>query len=223
VRFWVEVAGWVFGSAWAVFKRWPRWVQILIIAWLGTVVLARGCSDSDEPRSRSLSSSDEQKLKRIAQQYQGAGNKADLTKLASLIAHEFSDDDKAGASDRTPILAIPFAAPKGDAAAQALADSAFAQVYGRIAIAHRRKVGLANDALPACSLVAVLARAKENQSDYAVCGSVDTQASEQALNAEIVTVSDGSVLWSKSYPLANADPEKIAAEVSSKVPSLGDD
>jgi TolB-like protein len=223
VRFWFEVAGWAFSSAWAAFKRWPLWVRILIIVWLGIVLLDRGCSDSDHPGPTALSSAEEQKLKSIAQQYKSGGDKADLVKLAAQIAHEFSDDDNASTSNRTPVLAIPFAAPQGDAAARAIADSAFAQVYGRIAIAHRGKVGLANDQLPACSLDSVLARARENQSAYAVCGSVDTQGSDQALNVKIATVANGSVLWSKSYPVAGADPEKIAAEVSSKLPSLDAD
>jgi hypothetical protein len=38
----------------------------------------------------------------------------------------------------------------------------------------------------------------------------------------MVTVAKGSLLWSQSYPLADADPARIAAEVNSKVPSLND-
>lgn len=223
VRFSFQVAGWAFSSAWSAFKRWPLWVRIVVIAWVGVPLLDRGRSDSDHPGSSGLSSSQEQKLKTITQQYQDGADKAGLAKLAAQVAQEFSDDDHGSASNRTPVLAIPFAAPKGDAAAQAIADSAFAQVYGRIAIAHRGKVGLANDQLPACSLESVLARAGENQSAYAVCGSVDTQGSDQALDIEIAAVANGSVLWSKSYPVAGADPEKIAAEVSSKLPSLDND
>jgi TolB-like protein len=223
VRFWFEVAGWAFSSAWAAFKRWPLWIRVLIIAWAGIALLDRGCSGPDRPGSTGLTSSQEQKLKTITQQYQGGADKADLAKLAAQIAREFSDDDDASKSDRTPVVAIPFAAPKGDAAAQAIADSAFAQVYGRIAIAHHGKVALAEDHVPACSLESVLARARKNQSAYAVCGSVDTQAPDQTLNIMIATVANGSILWSKSYPVAGADPEKIAAEVSSKLPPLDDD
>jgi hypothetical protein len=40
---------------------------------------------------------------------------------------------------------------------------------------------------------------------------------------KIAAVASSSVLWSKPYPAAAADPAKIAAEVDSKVPSLGDD
>jgi hypothetical protein len=34
----------------------------------------------------------------------------------------------------------------------------------------------------------------------------------------MIVVADGSILWSGSYPVAGADPAKIAAEVDSKVP-----
>jgi TolB-like protein len=223
VRFWFEVVAWTFGSAWAAFKRWPKWVRILIIVWVGIFLTSRGCTDPGHHVSRGPSSSEEEKLKRIAQQYQGGADKADPTKLATQIAQEFSDDDNGSASNGAPVLAIPFAVSKGDAAARAIANSVFAEVYGRIAIAHRGKVGLAKDQLPACSLESVLARARENHSAYAICGSVDTQASDQTLNIKIASVANSLVLWSKSYPLAGADPEKIAAEVSSKVPSPDDD
>jgi hypothetical protein len=223
VRFWFEVVGWVFRSAWAVFRRWPRWVRIGIIVWLSIGVLGRGCSDWDHPRSTDLSSSEEKKLKTIADQYQDGAKKADWAKLGAQIAQEFSDDDSANSSNRSPVLAIPFAAPKGDTAAQSIADSTFAQVYGRIAIAQHGKIGLAHDPLPACPLDSVLARAKENQSVFAVCGSIDSQQSDQTLNIKIASVTNGSVLWSKSYAIAGADPEKIASEASSKVPQLDQD
>jgi len=84
-------------------------------------------------------------------------------------------------------------------------------------------VALANDPLPACILEPILARARETESAYAVCGSVDTQASDQTLNIKIANVANGSVLWSKAYPLAGADPDTIAAEVSAKVPLPDDD
>jgi TolB-like protein len=223
VRFWFEVAGWAFWSAWAVFKRWPKWIRILVIVWVAIVLMNRGCSDSDRPHSSALSTADEQKLQGIARQYKGGASQADLTKLATQVASAFSDGENEGASAHSPLLAIPFAAPKDDTAAQAVADSAFAQVYGRMAIAHRGKVGLANDALPGCSLATVLAKARENEASYVVCGSVDAQQPEQALTIQIANVTKGTVVWTKSYPVAGADAQKIAAEASSKLPSLDDD
>jgi hypothetical protein len=39
----------------------------------------------------------------------------------------------------------------------------------------------------------------------------------------IVAVQDESLVWSKAYPVAGANPAKIAEEVASKVPSLDAD
>jgi len=39
----------------------------------------------------------------------------------------------------------------------------------------------------------------------------------------MIVVADGSALWSESYPVAGADPAKIAAQVESKVSRIEDD
>ena len=51
----------------------------------------------------------------------------------------------------------------------------------------------------------------------------DSTSAVQKLTVKIVAVADGSAVWSESYPVAGADPAKIAAEVDSKVPSLEND
>jgi hypothetical protein len=38
-----------------------------------------------------------------------------------------------------------------------------------------------------------------------------------------VAAADGTVVWTRSYPAATADPSKIAAEVDSNVPVPDDD
>jgi hypothetical protein len=52
LKYWVEVVGWLFWSAWAFFQRWPRWIRILLIVWVGVTLLNRGCGrhhdDADE-------------------------------------------------------------------------------------------------------------------------------------------------------------------------------
>jgi TolB-like protein len=221
VRFWFEVASWVLWSGWGLSKRWPKWVRISIIVWIG-IILTDHFNHSGHRDSSGLSSAEERKLKGIAEQFQSNGDKAGLAILATQIAHEFSDSDESG-SNKVPILAIPFAAPSGDAAAQKLSDSTFAQAYGRIAISHHGQVGLTSDPLPDCALAAMLERARAKQSEFAVCGSIDTQVSAPVLNIRIASVADKSFLWSKSYPVTDANPEKIAAEVNSALPSIDDD
>jgi hypothetical protein len=46
LKFWVEVLGWAFGSAWDLFKRWPRWIRIVVMVWLAIALLNRGCGGS---------------------------------------------------------------------------------------------------------------------------------------------------------------------------------
>ena len=102
-------------------------------------------------------------------------------------------------------------------------DATFAQVYGRVAIAHHRQVALSQERLSSFDLALAAKRGRETHSTYVLCGTIDTQASVQVLTVKIAAVADGSVVWSNSYPLAGADPAKIAADVESKVPSLAED
>jgi len=222
VRFWVQVLGWAFQSGWIFFQRFPRWVRIVIYIWVSIVLLSRGCTPSHE-RSGSLSSTDARKLSEISENHQGGLNKADIAKLGTQIAREFADG-AGGTRGAQPLLAIPFSAPSGDSVAQKLADSAFAQVYGRIALSQHGRVGLTDEPLssPDPSAVAELGRA--HHSKYVLYGAVvDERSAAQSLTVKMLVVADGSILWSESYPLAGADPARIAAEVDSKVPRMGDD
>ena len=205
VRFWVQVVGWAFQSSWLFFQRFPRWVRIVVYLWVSIALLSRGCMPSHE-RSGSISSADAKKLN-----------------LGAQIARESTD----GASDKPgeaqPLLAIPFSAPSGDPVAQKLADSAFAQVYGRIALSHHGRVGLTDEPLSSPDAAAVAEQGRAHRAKYVLYGAVDQQAAAQSLTVKMLVVADGSMLWSESYPVAGADPAKIAAEVDSKVPRIGDD
>jgi len=69
-------------------------------------------------------------------------------------------------------------------------------------------------------LSAAVERGRSLHSRYVLYGAVDKPA--QILTVKMVTVADGSLLWSQSYSVADTDPAKIAAEVNSKVPGLSD-
>jgi TolB-like protein len=96
----------------------------------------------------------------------------------------------------------------------------FAQVYGKVELSHHGQVGLTKEPLSAPDLSAAVERGRALHSKYVLYGAVDEPA--QILTVNMVSVADSSLLWSQSYPMANADPAKIAAEVSSKVPNLSD-
>jgi TolB-like protein len=218
-RFCVEVAAWVFRSAWVFFRRLPRWVRIVAYIWI-TVATLSFCNSWRHEDSADISPAKVEKLKTISEKYQGSLNRNDVLKLGAQIAKEFSGDSDEAPSESGPLLAIPFTAPPGDNTAERLADSAFAMAYGMISISHHGQVSLTKDPLPSRELGAALERGRANHSTYVLFGTVDNVDGAQALTVKIATVADGSVVWSKSYPAAGADPAKIAAEVEAKIPPL---
>ena len=226
LRFWFQVVGWVLQSAWVALQRLPRWLRIVIYIWIGILLLSR-CSHSDAPSRDNdaprISATQEQKLKELAASHPGNWTAADTARLIAQIAKEIPAEAADESSASAPLLAIPFAAPTGDAAAQKLAGSVFTQVYGRLAIARHGHVALADQPLPTLDAPAALAQGRAHDSSYVVYGAVAGLAPDQQLTVKVISVDDGSVSWSKSYPIAGADPAGIAAEVSAHVPSDDDD
>jgi hypothetical protein len=219
VRFWVNVVGWAFRSVWILFQRLPRWVRVIAYLWISIGLVSHLNSPRHE-HSSDLSPEKIAKLKAISEKYQGSVTKSDVSKLGAEIAKNFSDDDDESAADGSALLAIPFTAPAGDAAAEKLADATFAMAYGMVSISHHGKVGLTRDPLPSRELGAALERGRANHSTYVLCGTVDTVDNSQVLTVKIASVADGAVVWSKSYPAAGAEPAKIAADVEAKIPPL---
>jgi TolB-like protein len=217
----LHVVGWAFRSAWIFFKQLPRWIRVIISVWLCVVLLSKGCSSSDH-RSSKLSRGDSEQLHAISEKYHGSFDKKDISQLASQIARITSDGAVETAAERSPLLVMPFTAPAGNAEAAKMADSTFALVYGKIAIAHHGRVGLSQESAPCDDSKSALERGRLNHSAYVLCGAVGTEAAAQVLSVKIAKVSDGSVVWSKSYPVAGADPTKIAEEINSRVPELED-
>ncbi|MGB6603893.1 MAG: toll/interleukin-1 receptor domain-containing protein [Steroidobacteraceae bacterium] len=226
LRFFVQVIGWALQSAWVFFRGFPRWVQILVYLWIGILVLSRGCSSWDER------SADERSAKvPVVAPANPAGSlsREEAAKLGAQIARDVTGmvgaqvEGEAGAGGGRPLLAIPFSAPADDAAAKQLAAAAFSQVYGKVMFAHRGQVGLSAAPLPTPDAGAAAERGRTHHSRYVLFGAVDDTATPHSLSVKMVSVADGSVLWSESFPLASADPARIATEVASRVPSLADE
>ena len=234
IRFWAHVIGWLLQAAWISFKRLPRWIRLLVWIWLAIGIMAKACepwtrdrSEAPAPKAASgdtISAADAKKLKDIADSYQGNANASDVAKLGLQIAQTFaSEAGKEVAAAQSPLLAIPFGAPADDGAARKLADSTFAQVYGRIAISHHGHVGLLTEPLASLDAAAALAQGRARQAQYVLYGAVDGQLPTQSLTVKLLAVKDGALLWSGSYPVTGADPAAIAAQVDAKVPAADDD
>jgi TolB-like protein len=222
MRFLFAVVGWAFQSVWTLFRRLPRWLRIIAYIWIVVLLLAKACTHAPRVHTE-LTPAEAKKLKAISDQYKGSSDTQDVAKLGERIAHEFANVALDKAARRTPLLAIPFTAAGGNAATGQLADSTFAQVYGRVSIAHRGLVGLSTEPLSSRDTASALQAGRASHASYLLMGSVDGAAAAPMLTVEIVGVADGLAVWSKTYPATGADPEKIAADVNSNVPSLEDD
>jgi hypothetical protein len=217
IRFWAHIIGWACKTLWIAFQRLPKWVRILIYLWLAVLALSKGCTGHHAER---LSSADADKIRAITSNYQGSLNRADLSKLGEQIAHEIAPQGKRAHS---ALIAIPFSAPPDDAAAQTIAAKTFAATYGRVAVSEHGAVDLAPDPLPSQAPADAAARGRAQHAQYVLYGGVDTKAQPQSLRIALVDVSDGSLVWSADYPVSQANPEQIAADVDAKVRDLSDD
>jgi TolB-like protein len=221
---WIQALGWLLGSGWIFFRRLPRWARVLVYLWVIFVLLSLCHGREHEHRDTSSpSSADAKKLKAIADQYQGSKDPADIAKLGAQIAREFADESSGDRAGPSAIFAVPFAAPPDDAAAEKFADAAFAQTYERLALSRHGRIDLAKDSAVSRDASAALQSARAHSALYVVYGAVDNQPGGAALSVSVVEVGKGSVLWTQTYPIASADPARIATEVNSKVPQADSD
>jgi hypothetical protein len=220
VRFWFEVIGWSLRTGWLQLRRLPRVLRVLAFIWLGLILLDRGCSSGRHVTVRTPALDE---LRSLANEYHGSADSADVARLAEKVARDFSKEGVKAAAARNAVLAVPFIAPAADAAAERIVDSTFAQLYGRIAVAHHGQIGLPATPVRTCELAALIEQGSAQDAQFVLCGAVRGEAPEQSLVVTLAKVADHSIGWSKSYPLAGADPAQVAAEIAAQVPAPDED
>jgi len=94
-------------------------------------------------------------------------------------------------------------------------------VYGQIAISQNGHVSLVPLASP--DAPAAVAQGRTHGAKYVLYGAVDGQSPAQSLTVKLLSVKDGSVIWSETYPATSADPAAIAAQIEAKMPAPKDD
>jgi len=208
---------WAARYAAAAWRRAPKSLRVIGII-LVVVMLVRGKSD-DEPNTDEVPQETVEKLKVLSKQEPSSANTAEIAKIGVQIVKDLAknDDDETAAS---PLLVLPFSAPAGDAHAAKVADASFAMVYGKLEISHHGHVAFSKQPLASPDVGAAVERGRANHSKYVLAGAIETQGVDQALNIKIARVGDGSLLWTKSYPVAAADPVTIAADVDANAPPI---
>ena len=217
VRFGFEVLAWLWRNAYALFVRLPRWVRYVIIVWGVIALFSRGHSAHEDDQD--ISPATQAKLNSVATQY-NKDPTMNLAKLGAMVAKEFGDS---GQPTGVSVLALPFAAPPKDDAANKLADSAAAQVYMRMAIARHANLVAADAAPESCAVNALLELGRSKHTQYVLCGMVDAAGASQALSITLVDTKKSKMVWSGAYAVAAVDPDKVALDVVAHVPKPDDD
>ena len=93
----------------------------------------------------------------------------------------------------------------------------FEKVYGQLELTRHGHLALSRTAAPSVDSAAAVAQGRARHSSYILYGAVHEHALKATLTVRILS-SAGSLLWSKSYPVAGADPARIASEVASAAP-----
>jgi hypothetical protein len=234
IRFFAHVIGWLLQAAWISFKRLPGWIRWLVWIWVAIAIMAKACQpgsrdESEPPRTPkapsadTISPADAKKLHEIADSYKGSSS--DIARLGAQIAQSVVNQaDKESAATRAAqaaaVLVIPFGAPAGDAAARKLAHSTFGRVYGLLAISSHGHASLTTEPLASLEPEAALAQGRAQHAKQVLYGAVEPQS--RNLTLSLLRVEDGSVLWSRSWPVTGADPAAIAAEAEAKVTAAAD-
>jgi TolB-like protein len=217
--FWLHVLGWALQSAWTFFRRFPAWVRILVYIWLAIVFLSKACTPSSQHAERT-SATDVQKIKQLADSAQNSPSATDAAKLGAQIAQEVSNEVAGRSAARSSLLVIPFGGSSDDAAGKKLADSAFEQTFGRVTVSRHGPLDLLPEPSSSLDPSEMAELGREHHASYVLYGSVDHESTPASLVVRIVSVADGSVAWSASYPVVGADAARIAADIDAKVRTL---
>lgn len=222
-RFWLQVLGWALKSAWVAFRRLPKWLRIVVYFWLAVVFLqvTFGSSHHDTHPLSSAQTYNLAQLVRLAQSLKNDPQSAYTAKETRQLAQisKPAPATAAASSARASLLAIPFTAPPGDASDRRFAATVFERVCDRLRLARHGHLALSRTAPPSVDSAAAVELGRARHSSYVLYGAVHGHALKATLTVRILS-SAGSLLWSKSYPVAGADPARIASEVASAAPGV---
>jgi len=225
-KFFFDVIGWILACARLLYRELPRGIRRLIVVAVVLLILGKACSadgGKHEPKAAEAAAKVRQAVSEIQQIEQAPkgrapGEKVDMAKLGEAVgaalAKEFGDDE----GSEPPLFAVPFAAPAGDADGARFAGEVFVHLYGKLAMADSKAIGLGKSAAGAA---APLEQARSRHSRLVLLGAVKAAGDERVLDVSVVQVSDGGNVWSHAYPIKDAVAAAVADDIAAHVPSPG--
>lgn len=247
LKFLAEVFWWIITAAWLLFRRAPKWVRALVIVWLVLSLFSfcrrsdppraerpapeKTASEKTEKKTRtSFTATD---LAAAQKALKESGLPAGLAELGNEVAKRLAAEIRNSEAADKQIVAVPFASGVTDTAdAKFLAD-VFTPLWGRLSIERAGETALIATPLPAPSNEALAALGKKLDATF-VLGArlVRTSAPttptttepapivptpEASLEIVLLRGEDGSIAWSQSFPVKDADPTALATQIADAV------
>lgn len=224
IKFIAEVLWWALTAAWLLFKRLPRWAQILVTIWLVlTLFSSRGCN-----RTVSVRDPETQKKVRVplddiakaAREARKQNNQTDLAKLGAEIGRNFSEafPDVAAAGKR--LIVVPFAPLNGAEPEDKFANAVFALLYGQLTLSHAHEVGLFRQSAAETTEEHILDRGKKLGATFILVGHLTGENEARALTVRLLNVKDGSVQWTDSFVVEKSEATAVADTINENVEPL---
>ena len=227
-HFWAKVVRWALQSTWIGFQRFPKWVRVIVYFWIAVLLLQWSVGSSHHD-TQPLSPAQVKKIaqiERLALALKNGDSTTSAAKAAKQIAGTAGPAAAAASatpSTRPSALVIPFFAPPGNGHARKLATSVFAKVYGRLIVTRHGHIALSVTPVLSLDSAAAEAQGRAEHSNYVLYGGILGHATNPALTIRIISVATGSILWSKTYPVAGAHPARIASDTATEVARLESD
>lgn len=221
IKFLAEIVWWAVTAAWILFKRAPRWLRVLLSIWLVFFLLSTcGGSKSDNPgerrSSRSKSSeSDHPAAAEIEKTLEKKLSSSDLAKAGTELARTIVAGLEGKLPGRT-LTVVPFATglPEGEPAR--FADTVFSAAIGQLIAARPAEAGVSAEPLAVATDAALVAHGKKLGIQFILAARL-TDAPPSALALRLLRIEDGSVAWTKTFPVDVATAPAVANEIAASV------
>jgi hypothetical protein len=213
LKFAAEICWWALSAGWLLFNRAPRYVRVFLALWAAFFLVSRCSRDRPEvPKVEAAKSVSADEFRRALA--------AAATKVPELLVNAEPGTKGPDAGDtRTSakfIILAPFALPGDTTPAGHFATAVFTSSLGRLVTARPDAMGNLESAAADWDPPALMTAATKAGATLLLTGRI-VPSEEPALTVNLLRVTDGTVVWTRSYPIDTTEPTVAVAEISRAV------